>query len=180
MKDVCTRSTTKPASYRHDHQPSGGSLSATYYIHGELGRANDLPDTVTILQPSGDLYNLTWSVPSRPDDAPTQIYQNGADQYAFSWGEGRPDGPSNVRSYDRLWRIPSRGPWTGRCYRPPAVYDIAYMAADPLTDADARILVQQFDSVGPDHEERALLARTLLRWQPTLSEDTRAWLHSLI
>jgi hypothetical protein len=60
------------------------------------------------------------------------------------------------------------------------VYDIAYMAADPLTDADARLLVQQFDTVEPDHEERGLLARTLLRWQAALSEDARVWLHTLI
>ena len=60
------------------------------------------------------------------------------------------------------------------------MYDIAYMAADPLTDADARLLVQQLDSVEPDRDERALLARTLLRWQPALSEGTREWLSTLI
>jgi hypothetical protein len=54
------------------------------------------------------------------------------------------------------------------------------MAADPLTDSDARLLVQQFDTLEPDKEERALLARTLLRWQAALPEETRAWLQSLI
>ena len=170
----------QPAAYTHDHYPSRGTLSATYYIHGEIGRANDLPDRVTILLPSGEPYNLTWSVLSRPDDAPTSIYQNGQDQYGFSWEAGRLDGPTVVRPFDRLWRIPSRGLMDRSLFPTPAVYDIAYMAADPLTDADARLLVQQFDAVGADNEERALLARTLLRWQPALSEDTRTWLHGLI
>jgi hypothetical protein len=53
------------------------------------------------------------------------------------------------------------------------------MAADPLTDADVRLLVQQFGTVSPDHDERALLARTLLRWQPHLTGDVRDWLRSL-
>ncbi|MGN5486387.1 hypothetical protein ACLJB8_09550, partial [Campylobacter coli] len=62
---------------------------------------------------------------------------------------------------------------------PPPVYDVAYMAAQPLTDSDARYLIQQLDTIGPDPDERALLARTLLRWQPALSDDTKEWLHGL-
>jgi len=169
----------EPATFLHDHQPSGGSLSATYYVHGEVGRANDLPDMVAILLPSRELHHMIWSVPSRPDDAPTSISQNGQDEYGFSWEHGRSDGPTVVRRYDRLWSRPSGEPWNKWILPTPAVYDIAYMAADPLTDADARLLVEQFDTLEPHHGERALLARTLLRWQPRLSEGTRAWLHTL-
>lgn len=170
----------QPATYSYDHSPSHGSLMARYYVHGEPARANDLPDVVTIHLPAGEVYSLNWSVPLRPDDAPINIHQNGATGYSFGWGWGRSDGPTGISRYDRGWGVPSETPLPRWVFPAPAVYDIAYMAADPLTDADARLLVQQLDSVEPDRDERALLARTLLRWQPALSEGTREWLSTLI
>lgn len=170
----------RPAAYSYDHIPSHGSLIARYYVHGEPARANDLPDVVTIHLPAGEVYSLSWSVPLRPDDAPINIHQNGETGYSFGWGWGRLDGPTVISRYGRGWGVPSETPLPKWVIPAPAVYDIAYMAADPLADADARLLVQQLDSVEPERDELALLVRTLLRWQPALSEDTREWLNTLV
>lgn len=169
----------RPATYLHEPR-NNGWLLASYCVHGDLGRPNDLPDRVALFLTIGEVAFVSWSVTARPDGGPTGISQNGGNGYLFSWLPGRWDGPTAVARDNRQWGVPSDAQvprWLWPC---PVVYDIAYLAAEPLTDADARLLVRELDTIDPDTDERALLVRTLLRWQTALSDDTRAWLHSLL
>ena len=155
-------------------------LSAYYMSHGEHARAGDLPHEVAMYPERNQLSWLRWHVPTRPGGAPTDIYHNGPSGQALAWGSGRFDGPIAVDRYAMGWGL-SLGPLPEPAQPPVTVlFAIAYASAQHLADSDARLLVHHLEALDPSPTERQVLVRTLLRWQPGLSEDMRSWLPSLI
>jgi hypothetical protein len=169
----------QPALYIY--APFTDFLHVFYYVHGELGRVGDLPDDVMMYPERNQLHQLKWHVSARPGGAPTAIYKNGASGQCLSWMPGRLDGPVAVDRYSMEWGLTTELPIPEWADPPVTVlFSIAYSSAQPLTDTDARLLVHHLDELDPSPSERQVLIRTLLRWQPAISEDTRNWLVGLV